>query len=221
MRLFRPIIRSRLLWPDATFRIDTGDNLLCLSFDDGPDPRSTRGILDILKAHNAKALFFCSGERAGKYPFLVKLIRDDGHTIGNHGYRHLSGWKSSSAEYISNVSEAAGLTSSELFRPPYGRIRPSQYRELAKTYRIIFWDLMPYDFDIKMGKVRTLRVLKNKIRPGAIIALHDSATSTLLSFLNEFMEYAEDKGYSFMVPAFSGKEHPGPGDKSFEPAVNH
>jgi peptidoglycan/xylan/chitin deacetylase (PgdA/CDA1 family) len=206
MRLFRPFFRSGLLWPEATFRIKTKNNEICLSFDDGPDPKSTLEILEILKNHDIKALFFCTGLKAEKYPELVNRICSGGHIIGNHGYRHLNGWKTSSGEYIKNVSDAAGFTSSDLFRPPYGRIRPSQYRKLANSYKIIFWDLMPYDFDSKIGKDKTLAVLKKKIRPGSIIVLHDTVESTVLSFLGEFIDYAENKGYKFIIPLFSGKK---------------
>jgi peptidoglycan-N-acetylglucosamine deacetylase len=205
MRLFRPFIRSGLLFPSAIFRIKTQNKELCLSFDDGPDPVSTPGILDILKAHNIKALFFCSGQNAEKYPGLVNLILSAGHIPGNHGYRHLDGWKTPSKEYIENVSEGDRLTSSVLFRPPYGRIRLSQYRRLAKKYSIVFWDLMPYDFDNKMGKDRMLVILKEKIRPGSIIVLHDTSGSTALSFLNDFIDYAVNEGYKFVTPSFSGK----------------
>jgi peptidoglycan/xylan/chitin deacetylase (PgdA/CDA1 family) len=206
MRLFRPFIRSGLLLPAATFRIKTKNKELCLSFDDGPDPESTPKIIDILNAHNIKALFFCSGQKAEKYPGLVNLILSSGHIVGNHGYRHLDGWKTLAKNYIENVSVAARFTSSVLFRPPYGRIRSSQYRELAKTYEIMFWDLMPYDFDDKVGKDKTLSVLKKKIRPGSIIVLHDTVTSTALSFLNEFINYAEHEGNKFVIPSFSDKK---------------
>ena len=205
MRLFRPFVCSGLLFPAATFRIKTKNKELCLSFDDGPDPGSTPKILDILKAHNIKAMFFCSGQKAENNPEIVDLILSGGHLMGNHGYRHLDGWKTSSMEYIKDISDADRFTSPDLFRPPYGRIRFSQYSKLVKKYNIVFWDLMPYDFDNKMVKDKALTVLKKKIRPGSIIVLHDSVKSTVLSFLEEFIDYAVDKGYKFVVPLFSGK----------------
>lgn len=91
-------------------------------------------------------------------------------------------------------------------RPPYGRIRPSQYSELSKNYRIFFWDLMPYDFDSRMTGKKVLNILKKRIRTGSVIVLHDKASSSVLSFLEEFIKYAKDKGYRFVIPPFSGKE---------------
>jgi peptidoglycan/xylan/chitin deacetylase (PgdA/CDA1 family) len=204
MRLFRPFILSRLLYPGALFRIRTKEKELCLTFDDGPDPESTPRILDILEAHNVKAIFFCLGQKAGQYPHLVSLIISKGHIIGNHGYLHLSGWKTNTVDYIENVSKAAKLTSPYLFRPPYGRIRPSQYRELVKQFRIIFWDLMPFDFDEQMSNENTLNVLKTRIRPGSVIVLHDKTSSKVLTFLSDFIKYARSEGYEFVNSSLAG-----------------
>jgi len=206
MPFFRPFHLLRLLYPEAIFRMDTDNKELCLTFDDGPHPDSTPQILDILEAHNLRAAFFCSGEAAEKYPWLIALIISKGHIIGNHGYRHLNGWITNTQVYIRNVSEGAKFTSPNLFRPPYGRIRPSQFRELVKNYRIVFWDLMPYDFDEKMSSNKVRDILKKKIRPGSVIVLHDKTSSSVLSFLAEFIKYTEDEGFRFVTPPFSGKE---------------
>jgi peptidoglycan/xylan/chitin deacetylase (PgdA/CDA1 family) len=197
MRLFRPLLLFRLLYPGALFRVNTKEKELCLTFDDGPDPGSTPKILDILDSFGVKATFFCNGREAENNRGLIALISSKGHIIGNHGYRHLNGWVTNTLVYIRNVSRAAESTSSWLFRPPYGRIRPRQYLELVKDYRIVFWDLMPYDFDMNTGSGKVLRVLKKKIRTGSVIVLHDKSSSSVLSFLAEFLEYAGKEGYKF------------------------
>lgn len=204
MRLFRPFPLLRLVYPEAVFRITTTAKELCLTFDDGPHPETTPEILDILESYILKAAFFCNGREAEKYPGLVDLIVSKGHVIGNHGYDHLSGWKTNVRDYIENARRAEKFTSSTLFRPPYGRIRQSQYRELKKKYRIVFWDLMPYDFDEKIGGKRAFYILKEKIRPGSIIVLHDKATSSCFSFLADFIKYAEKNGYKFVTTPLSG-----------------
>jgi peptidoglycan/xylan/chitin deacetylase (PgdA/CDA1 family) len=206
MRLFRPIFLLKLFYPEAIFRIKTRNKELCLTFDDGPNPESTPRILDILDAHNIRALFFCSGQEAEKYPGLIALIISKGHLVGNHGYRHVDGLLTNTGVYIRNISKASGFTSQYLLRPPYGRIRPSQYRELSKKFRMVFWDLMPYDFDNKMSSENVLHVLKKGIRPGSVILLHDKACSSVVSFLEDFIKYAGDKGYKFVISPFSGKE---------------
>jgi peptidoglycan/xylan/chitin deacetylase (PgdA/CDA1 family) len=95
MRLFRPCFIAGWLYPEAIFRIRTTEKLLCLTFDDGPDPGSTPQLLDILDKYNIKSLFFCDGRAAEKYPDLIKRMISRGHIIGNHGYSHLDGWRTS------------------------------------------------------------------------------------------------------------------------------
>jgi peptidoglycan/xylan/chitin deacetylase (PgdA/CDA1 family) len=204
MRLYRPFFLLRLFYPEAIFRMRTDKKELCLTFDDGPHPDSTPRILDILEAQNLKAIFFCNGQAAEKYPGLMSLINSKGHIIGNHGYRHLNGWITNTQVYINNVSKSAKLTSPYLFRPPYGRIRPSQFSELKKKYRIVFWDLMPYDFDKQMSSEKVLSVLKKRIRPGSVIVLHDKTSSSISSFLEVFIKHAEGEGYEFTTRSFSG-----------------
>ncbi len=206
MRLFRPFPLLRLVYPAAVFRMATKTRELCLTFDDSPDPDSTPEILSILESHNLKAAFFCNGRKAEKYPGLLELIVSKGHVIGNHGYDHLNGCNTNIHDYIENALRADEFTSSSLFRPPYGRIRQRQYCVMKKKYKIVFWDLMPYDFDEKMDGKGVFNILKEKIRPGSIIVLHDKVTSTCLSFLDEFIKYAETNGYKFVTSPLSGKK---------------
>lgn len=200
MRLFRPCFFVPWIYPDALFRINTSGENILLTFDDGPDPGSTPAILNVLGEYNIKALFFCSGREAENNPQLIELIRSKGHKIGNHGYNHLDGWETASSDYIKDVERAAEFTSSVFFRPPYGRIRLTQYLKLKRKYKIVFWDLMPYDFDKSFGEERSLKVLIEKIRPGSIIILHDRPDSTLIKNLGSLIVKVQALGYSF-VPA--------------------
>jgi peptidoglycan/xylan/chitin deacetylase (PgdA/CDA1 family) len=188
------------LYPGAIFRIKTKEKVLCLTFDDGPDSTSTPQILEILEQHNVKGIFFCDGRKAETHRELLDLIIAGGHLIGNHGYTHLNGWATGSERYITDVSMAAPITSAILFRPPYGRLRPGQFRILSKKYKVVFWDLMPYDFDRKFGSEKSLRILMKLIRPGSIIALHDKSGSSALKILPAFIEFAVERGYKFVLP---------------------
>ena len=78
MRLFRPGFIAGWLYPEAIFRISTDEKVLYLTFDDGPDPESTPEALDILNNYNVIAIFFCIGEAAEKYPYLVEKIKETG-----------------------------------------------------------------------------------------------------------------------------------------------
>jgi peptidoglycan-N-acetylglucosamine deacetylase len=91
------------------------------------------------------------------------------------------------------------FTSDSIFRPPYGRIRYSQYRQLKKSFRIVFWDIMSYDYDVSFGAERSLDLLKRKLRPGSVIVLHDIPTSTGRTFLKEFIDTSERQGYKFCI----------------------
>jgi peptidoglycan/xylan/chitin deacetylase (PgdA/CDA1 family) len=197
MRLFRPGFLAGCLYPEAIFRIETTEKKLYLTFDDGPDPDSTNQLLGILKKHDIKACFFCTGMSAEKNPVLITQIRNDGHFIGNHGYNHFDGWRTDSLKYIKDVTRASYFTSDKVFRPPFGRLSIKQYKKLRVLYKLIFWDLMAYDFDITFGSDKSLGILKDKMRPGSIIVLHDSVSSCTNKILEEFLTFAVDSGYQF------------------------
>jgi peptidoglycan/xylan/chitin deacetylase (PgdA/CDA1 family) len=74
-----------------------------------------------------------------------------------------------------------------------------QKRSLSKTFKLILWDIMAYDFDRDFGRDKSLRILKNKIRPGSIIVLHDTASSSANAILEEFIIFAKKDGYRFEI----------------------
>jgi peptidoglycan-N-acetylglucosamine deacetylase len=199
MRLFRPGFPARWLYPEAIFRIKTAEKILYLTFDDGPDPVTTPQLLDILKAHNIRALFFCCGKTAELCSELMDQIRQGGHLIGNHGYNHMDGWRTDSKIYINDVIRASYFTSDKIFRPPFGRLSINQKRKLSETYKLIFWDIMAYDFDSTFGSDKSLRILKDKIRPGSIVVLHDGPSSCANEILEEFIIFAKNEEYQFNV----------------------
>jgi len=203
MRLIRPPALLHCLYPEALFRVKTNEKILYLTFDDGPDPESTPLLLEILGRYDIKALFFCSGKAAERNPELIEKVKSMGHVVGNHGYNHLNGFLTTAGKYCSDVNIASGFTSAKLFRPPYGRLRISQYKRLRKSYFIVFWDIMPYDFDKKTSPRISLQILLSKIRPGSIIALHDTYASSCNDFLNEFLETSLRFEFRFKLPEFS------------------
>jgi peptidoglycan/xylan/chitin deacetylase (PgdA/CDA1 family) len=206
MRHYRPFFLIRKIFAKAVFRIKTDEKILCLTFDDGPNPGSTYRILNILDNYQVKAIFFLTGLNVEKYPGIKELIVAKGHQLGNHGYLHKKGCTTSSENYAKNISMAARLIPSDYYRPPYGSLTPKQYHNILKYYTLIFWDLMPYDFSRSHSAGRCLRILKEKIRPGSIIVLHDNPSSIVTEFLAEFIESATGEGYKFVVPVFAKPE---------------
>jgi peptidoglycan-N-acetylglucosamine deacetylase len=202
MRLFRPLFFTPLVFREAIFRIRTSEKVLSLTFDDGPDINITGRILEIIEKYSIRAVFFCTGHSAETHPGLMERILSGGHILGNHGYYHLNGFRTPTEEYVRNVYDAAAVTSGSIFRPPYGLLTPSQYRILSRTFKIVFWDVMPYDFDPYFGSKRSLAVLEDKIREGSIIVLHNNPVSTAPEFLDEFINIALSAGYRFDNPSF-------------------
>jgi peptidoglycan/xylan/chitin deacetylase (PgdA/CDA1 family) len=99
---------------------------------------------------------------------------------------------------VNDVKRASGLTSEKIFRPPYGRLSFRQAR-LLRPFKLVFWDIMAYDFDKSFGNEKSLSILKRKIRPGSIIVLHDTSSSCANEILDEFILFALGKGYRFDI----------------------
>jgi len=178
------------LFPSAYWCLNH-DSAIFLSFDDGPHPHSTPQLLKLLDQFEIKATFFCLGKNIDKYPSLVADIRDQGHALGYHGYQHLSGWSTPTPLYLKNAQHPN--FKSELYRPPYGRLKWSQYKRLNTTQKIIMWDIMPGDFlsDIKPEKFLTN--MTKHLKCGSIVALHDNPSALekfkkALPMLNEFVK---------------------------------
>src|SRR5688500_12958247 len=105
----------RLLYPGCIWDVNTRENVIYLTFDDGPHPVITPFVLDALKTANAKATFFCIGNNVHKYPAIYKRIIDEGHSTGNHTYNHLNAWKTSDTDFLKDVEKAENLIKSPLF----------------------------------------------------------------------------------------------------------
>jgi peptidoglycan/xylan/chitin deacetylase (PgdA/CDA1 family) len=189
----------KFLYPNSISRIKTNKPELYLTFDDGPFPDITIEVLKILKSYHAKATFFCQGIQAQKYPEIMNCIRQDGHTIGNHGFLHLDGFKTLKKRYIENILKGSRITKSQLYRPPYGRIWPWQYFFISKINITTFWDVMAHDFSKNYTPQQCFNHIVKQAKPGSIIVLHDApwAWHNLPGLLPKLLEYYAVKGYQF------------------------
>ncbi|MFM7645683.1 MAG: polysaccharide deacetylase family protein [Sphingomonadales bacterium] len=190
-------------FPERVWRIKTSLPELYVTFDDGPHPSITPFVLDTLARYNAKASFFCIGSHVARNPSLYQRIISEGHQVGNHTHHHLNGWKTANQQYLADVTEATRFIDSHLFRPPYGRLRSSQAREVRALLpgegRIVMWDLLSGDFDTRLSGQDCFAICKERLRPGSIIVMHDSekAWPRLSIALPLLLEYALSKGYCF------------------------
>ena len=161
------------LFPDLIWNIPNEKNKVFLTFDDGPDPEVTPWVLDLLNMYNAKATFFCLGKNVERHPDIFQRIKDEGHAVGNHTYSHLNGWRTRNEKYFKDIECADNLIQSNLFRPPYGRIKPTQIRVLKEKYRIIMWDVMGGDYSEKINGEKSAGNVLKWSRSGSIFVFHD------------------------------------------------
>jgi len=190
------------LYPKLIWDADPGAGSIYLTFDDGPIPIVTPFVLNILKRHNAKATFFCIGDNINKYPDLFTAVKNDGHMIGNHTHKHLRGWDTPDDVYLQDFLEADKLIGTNLFRPPYGRIKRSQaalLKDARPGLQIIMWDILSGDFDMSLDPEACLKNVLKHTRPGSIVVFHDSvkAFHRLQHVLPHAMDHWVKQGFTF------------------------
>ncbi len=160
---------------DLTWEIQNPGNQVYLTFDDGPHPEISPWVLDQLESAEALGTFFCIGDNVRKYPDTFQRLREN-NMVGNHTFNHLNGWRAKNDLYYQNIESCQRQMGVEtkLFRPPYGRIKPSQAKRIAREYRIIMWDLLSGDFDPGINARKNADRLVSLAKPGSIIVFHDS-----------------------------------------------
>jgi len=201
MYTVRSPIFLRWLYPTLTWHRSRAKKRIFLTFDDGPIPDVTPFVINTLKNYDIKATFFCVGENIKKHPDLFDCLVENGHRIGNHTYNHLNGWQTPDDIYLQNIAQCQQLIHTDLFRPPYGRGRRSQYKRLHETHEIIMWDVLSGDFDTNLTPARCLRNVVTHARNGSIVVFHDNikAAPRITYALPRAIEYWLDHGYGFGV----------------------
>lgn len=195
---------AKKLFSSYVWSLTTENNVVYLTFDDGPHPTITPWVLDQLREYDAKATFFCIGNNVEKYPDVYQKIISEGHGVGNHTYHHLNGWKTDDKKYIEDVLKAGQFIKSNLFRPPYGRIKASQAKKIADALasnngQIIMWDILSADFDSSFSPEQCLQHVLDNVSEGSIIVFHDSekAFNNLKSILPKTLKSLFEEGYCF------------------------
>ena len=192
----------RYLYPSAIWRMDKDERAVYLTFDDGPIPRVTPWVLDVLDRYGIKATFFMVGDNIRKHPDEFRMVVERGHRIGNHTFNHIRGLSYDINSYLENTDKACRMMmNTNLFRPPHGYMSPKQYAELKKRYKIIMWDLVTRDYNRKFNGEQILQKVKKYARNGSIITFHDSIKSeeNLKYALPKAIEWLKEQGYEFKV----------------------
>lgn len=210
------------LFFNQIWSIPNTQNKIYLTFDDGPTPEITPWVLDILKQENIKATFFCIGKNIKENPEIFQRIIKEGHSFGNHTFNHILGWKQSTKKYLENVTLCEEILQQvqdnnkvintkncelktencKLFRPPYGKIKPSQSKVLRKLgYKIFMWDILTADFDQQISTQKCLENATKKVKTGSIIVFHDSekASKNLQYTLPKAIAHYKEKGFNFGI----------------------
>lgn len=190
-----PILKT--IFADFVWHIDTDIKEVYLTFDDGPIPGLTPWVLDILAEYNSKATFFCVGENVKKHRSIFDRIIQEGHTIGNHTYNHLNGWNTENEVYIQNVAECDNFMETNLFRPPYGKMKPSQSSVIKSEKTVVMWDVLSGDFDLSITKEKCLTNVIENYSQGSVIVFHDNikAEEKLKYVLPSFLEHLAENGF--------------------------
>lgn len=93
------------LFPNLLWRFPSKEKVLYLTFDDGPIPEVTPWVLDTLQQFDAKATFFCVGDNVQKHPKIFERLLSEKHSVGNHTFHHLDGWKNKKDVYLSDIKK--------------------------------------------------------------------------------------------------------------------
>ncbi len=179
----------------------TKNNIIAITFDDGPDPETTPAVLDILLKNNVPAAFFCVGERAYKNPELIQRMDAEGHVVGNHSFSHhslfdLYSCRRMKKELVQTEDLIYRIIGKrmKLFRPPYGVTNPLVARAVKSlNYTVIGWSLKSKDTVIH-EEDRLLQRLKKKLRGGDVVLFHDRGDH-LVQVLNDFIYYISNNNY--------------------------
>jgi peptidoglycan/xylan/chitin deacetylase (PgdA/CDA1 family) len=190
----------RAFYPTVLWRKDKNRKVIYLTFDDGPTKELTHWILKTLDEFGVKATFFCIGNNAEKYPEIVDEIRQNGHSVGIHGYEHRRGLYKDDDAFFYDIEKSKHIIKSNLFRPPHGNITPSQAKKLKNLgYNVVLWDVITRDYNPSLSEEKVLDIAKKYTRNGSIVVFHDSrkAFKNMKYAFPKAVKYWLDNGYTF------------------------
>jgi peptidoglycan/xylan/chitin deacetylase (PgdA/CDA1 family) len=201
-----------------------GKRTIALTYDDGPNPRHTASLMEVLERHDAHATFLVIGRWAAREPDLLRALSEAGHALGNHTWSHPTMPLRSRTQILEELRlcreavEAAGLTFSTadgaaLMRPPYGRRRPGTLRAIREAgYNPLLWSITCYDWR-RTATVDKLVHRAGRARDGDIILLHDGSNAepaadraASVAATDEVLGRLTAEGYRFVtVPEMVGE----------------
>ncbi|RZU53165.1 peptidoglycan/xylan/chitin deacetylase (PgdA/CDA1 family) [Krasilnikovia cinnamomea] len=180
---------------------------IALTFDDGPHPRYTPQVLNLLRKYHVKATFCIVGDNAARYPALVRRIRAEGHRLCNHTRNHANMTRLSNSAARKQITtaqrqiRAAAGVSPTVFRFPYGASN-ARVRAVVRDcgLRNLRWTVDTKDWERPAARTITARVLRGA-RPGAVVLMHDGGgnRSRTVASLDSTIRQLKHKGYTFVL----------------------
>ncbi|MDH6579298.1 polysaccharide deacetylase family protein [Kitasatospora sp. MAP5-34] len=181
---------------------------VALTFDDGPDPRSTPHFLDELDALEVRATFFLLGSMLERAPVLGRELVERGHEVAVHGWDHRRPWWPDPARdltelrrTVGTITEACGVRP-RWYRPPYGVLTSGLLRSARRTgLRTVLWTGWGRDWTAHATPASVYATLRPQLRGGATLLLHDSdctsahgAWRSALGALPRVVEHCRERG---------------------------
>lgn len=187
---------------DSLNSLDTTGKKVLLTFDDGPHHPNTTRVLEVLKKHGVKAVFFVIGKNIEGHEAIMQQLIAGGHTIGNHSFSHdakIDLWPAKKiAADLAACQKLIGhyQPGNKIFRPPYGVTNPNMAKAIQQNgLQSIGWNIRSYDTSIKDIEKISQRVL-SRLKPGAVILLHDRL-DYMPGLLEQLIPAIRERGYDF------------------------
>lgn len=187
--------------PGALFYVNTTHQVIALTIDDGPDPRTTPKLLDILSKYGVHTTFFLISSKIPGNESIVRRIIQEGHEIGNHNTTDVPSINFSEKDFAAQLLEADKTLKqfSEIhwYRPGSGWYTPRMiYQAQELGYQVALASLHPFDPQIPFPAYAKFQILTN-VQPGAVLLLHDSGTRGIntAETLDSIIPLIKKKGY--------------------------
>jgi len=188
-------------------KLNGSDKVIALTFDDGPWPKTTERVLDILKQKGVKATFFWIGEPLQNYPKVAQRVVAEGNAVGNHTWHH---WyrrmdEATAAREIERTSDLIYETTGVrtfLFRPPGGVLHngPPDYAKNNK-YVVVMWSSLAQEFNKRASSRTLVNDVLHSAKSGGIVLLHDGGGNhhKTVEALPQIIDGLRQRGYRFVT----------------------
>jgi peptidoglycan/xylan/chitin deacetylase (PgdA/CDA1 family) len=203
----RELARSRTtqLFGRIVSRVPTPDSVVALTFDDGPVSARADSLVEILRAHGARATFFVTGAEVAAAPDAARALVAAGHELGNHTYSHrrmvlrTPGTMRSEIAHTDTLIRAAGERGPIHFRPPYGyKLAALPYLLWRADRTTVTWDVEPDSYpEVAATPDGIVTHVLARVRPGSIILLHPwyPSRATSLAAVPALIDSLHARGY--------------------------